>query len=98
MATSNVDTYRVGHQAFNQRDFATMTSRYADSISWTDHAQGRTFRTTQEFTDDFLAGWVRASSDIRIIDPHYTDAGSTVVCRFTVVGTGRAAGARSRDR
>jgi steroid delta-isomerase-like uncharacterized protein len=87
MTTTNVDTYRAGHEAFNQRDFATMTSRYADSITWTDHAQGRTFRTRQEFTDDFLANWVRASSDIRIADPRYTDAGETVVCRFTVVGT-----------
>ena len=87
MASRNVDTYRAGHEAFNRRDFAAMTSRYADSITWTDHAQGRTFRTTQEFRDDFLANWVRASSDIRITDARYTDAGETVVSRFTVVGT-----------
>jgi steroid delta-isomerase-like uncharacterized protein len=86
MASRNVDTYRAGHEAFNQRNFAAMTSRYADSISWTDHAQGRTFRTTQEFTDDFLANWVRASSDIRITEPRYTDAGQTAVSRFTAVG------------
>ena len=33
MASRNVDTYRVGHEAFNQRDFAAMTSRYADGIT-----------------------------------------------------------------
>jgi len=87
MTSRNADTYRVGHQAFNQRDFAAMTSMYADEISWTDHAQGRTFRTPREFKDDFLAGWVRASSDIRITDPRYTDAGQTVVAQFTAVGT-----------
>jgi steroid delta-isomerase-like uncharacterized protein len=87
MASKNVDTYRVGHEAFNQRDFAAMTSMYADGITWTDHAQGRTFRTTQEFRDDFLANWVRASSDIRITDPRYIDAGQTVVSQFTAVGT-----------
>ena len=87
MASTNVETYRAGHEAFNQRDFAAMTSRYADSIGWTDHAQSRMFRTTQEFTDDFLANWVRASSDIRITEPRYTDAGQTVVSRFTAVGT-----------
>jgi steroid delta-isomerase-like uncharacterized protein len=87
MASGNVDTYRAGHEAFNRRDFAAMTSGYDDSITWTDHAQGRTFRTAREFRDDFLANWVRASSDIRITDPRYTDGGQTVVCRFTAVGT-----------
>ena len=56
MASSNVETYRAGHEAFNQRDFEAMTKQYADIIAWTDHAQGRTFRTPQEFRDDFLAG------------------------------------------
>jgi steroid delta-isomerase-like uncharacterized protein len=87
MASSNVDVYRAGHEAFNQRDFAAMTSRYAGSIIWTDQAQGRTFRTRQEFTADFLANWVRASSDIHITEPRYTDAGQTVVSRFTAEGT-----------
>ncbi|HYY77859.1 MAG TPA: nuclear transport factor 2 family protein [Actinomycetes bacterium] len=87
MSASNVDHYRAGHQAFNRRDFEAMTERYADSIAWTDHPQGRTFRTPQEFRDDFLPGWVRASSDIRITDPRYLDAGQTAVCTFTVVGT-----------
>jgi steroid delta-isomerase-like uncharacterized protein len=86
MESRNVETYRTGHEAFNQRDFVAMTKQYADSISWTDHSQGRTFRTPQEFRDDFLAGWVGASPDIRITDPRYIDAGQTVVCTFTVVG------------
>jgi SnoaL-like domain len=87
MAARNVETYRAGHQAFNQRDFEAMTRRYTDTITWIDHAQSRTFKTPQEFRDEFLAGWVRAGSDIRIIDPRYIDAGNTVVCTFTVVGT-----------
>ena len=87
MASSNVETYRAGHEAFNQRDFEAMTKHYADSIAWTDHPQGRTFRTPQEFKDDFLSGWTGASSDIRITGPRYIDAGQTVVCTFTVVGT-----------
>ena len=87
MATRNVVNYRAGHEAFNRRDFAAMTEHYADSMSWTDHAQGRTFRTPQEFKGDFLPGWVEAASDIRITDPRYIDAGQTVVCTFTVVGT-----------
>ena len=87
MSSSNVEAHRAGHQAFNRRDFEAMIRRYADRIAWTDHAQGRTFTTPQQFRDDFLPGWVRASSDIRITDPGYFDAGATVVCRFTVAGT-----------
>ena len=87
MESRNVQTYRAGHQAFNQRDFVAMTKQYAESITWTDHSQGRTFRTPQEFQDDFLAGWVGASPDIRITGPRYLDAGQTVVCTFTVAGT-----------
>jgi hypothetical protein len=81
-----MEAHRAGHQAFNRRDFQEMTSRYADRIAWTDHAQGRTFTTPEEFRDDFLPGWVQASSDIRITDPRYLDAGQTVVCTFAVVG------------
>jgi steroid delta-isomerase-like uncharacterized protein len=87
MAASNVERYRAGHEAFNRRDFQAMTERYADRISWTDRARGLTFRTPQEFRDDFLTGWVAASSDIRITDPRYLDAGQTAVCTFTVTGT-----------
>ena len=87
MAASNLEAHRAGHQAFNRRDFEAMTSHFAASISWTDHSQGRTFRTPREFRDDFLPGWVQASHDIRLTDPRYLDAGQTVVCTFTVVGT-----------
>jgi steroid delta-isomerase-like uncharacterized protein len=87
MASRNVQTYRAGHEAFNRRDFAAMTKQYAVRIAWTDHAQARTFTTPQDFKGDFLAGWIRASSDIRITSPRYIDAGQTQVSTFTVVGT-----------
>jgi len=87
MTSSNVETYRAGHEAFNQRDFEAMTKQYADGIAWTDHPQGRTFSTPQEFKDDFLTGWAVSSSDIRIVGPRYFDAGQTVVCTFTAIGT-----------
>jgi steroid delta-isomerase-like uncharacterized protein len=87
MASRNVDTYRAGHEAFNRRDFDAMTARYADSITWTDHSQGRTFTTPEEFRRDFLPPWVVASPDIRITEPRYTDAGQTVMCTFTAMGT-----------
>ena len=86
MAASNVASHRAGHEAFNRRDFEAMTSQYADSITWTDQARGLTFRTPQEFRDEFLAGWVQASSDIQVTSPRYLDAGQTAVARheFTI--------------
>jgi steroid delta-isomerase-like uncharacterized protein len=87
MTSANVEIHRTGHEAFNQRDFESMTKHYADTISWTDHSQGRTFRTPAQFRADFLPGWVTASNDIRITGPRYLDAGDTVVSTFTVVGT-----------
>src|SRR3954452_9905658 len=83
MASRNVENHRAGHEAFNQRDFEAMTKHYAESIAWADHPQSRTFTTPQQFTDEFLAGWVRASSDIRIVGSRYLDGGETVVCTFT---------------
>jgi steroid delta-isomerase-like uncharacterized protein len=87
MASTNVETHRAGHAAFNRRDFEAMTERYADRIAWTDHAQDRTFTTPQQFKADFLPGWVRAAHDIRITNTRYRDAGETVVATFTVTGT-----------
>jgi steroid delta-isomerase-like uncharacterized protein len=87
MESPNTQNYRAAHEAFNRRDFVAMTRQFADEIRWTDHSQGRTFSTPQEFRDDFLPGWVKASSDIKITAPRYFDAGQTVVCTFTVVGT-----------
>ena len=87
MASTNVETYRAGHEAFNLRDFEAMTRRYADRIAWTDHSQGRTFGTPQEFRDEFLPGWVQASSNIQITDARYLDAGDSAVARFICRGT-----------
>lgn len=87
MASRNVENYRAGHEAFNQRDFEAMTKHYAESIAWTDHPQSRTFTTPRQFAEEFLAGWVQASRDIRIVGPRYLDAGETVVSTFTGVGT-----------
>ena len=86
MASRNVENHRAGHEAFNRRDFAAMTEHYAADISWTDHAQERTFGTPEEFRTDFLTGWLAVSSDIRITGARYLDAGPTVVCTFTVAG------------
>ena len=87
MEARNVETYRAGHEAFNRRDFDAMVREYAESISWIDQARGITFRTPQEFKNDFLEGWIQASSDCQVTDARYADAGEIVVARFTGRGT-----------
>ena len=77
MESRNVETYRAGHEAFNRRDFDAMVKEYAESISWIDQARGITFRTPQEFKNDFLEGWIQASSDCQVTDARYADAGET---------------------
>ena len=66
MESRNVEIYRAGHEAFNRRDFDAMVKEYAESISWIDQARGITFRTPQEFKNDFLEGWIQASSDCQV--------------------------------
>jgi steroid delta-isomerase-like uncharacterized protein len=87
MESKNLRTYRAGHEAFNRRDFKAMVKSYAETIAWTDRAQGLTFTTPQQFVDEFLSGWVAAFPDNQITQPRYVDAGSTVFCTFTAVGT-----------
>jgi steroid delta-isomerase-like uncharacterized protein len=87
VGSSNLDAHRAGHEAFNRRDFTAMVERYAESITWTDRARGVTFRTPKTFESDFLAGWISASSDCRVTDARYTDAGDMVVAQFTATGT-----------
>ena len=87
MESRNVEAHRAAHEAFNRRDFGAMVSEYKESIRWIDQARGATFRTPEEFRSDFLEGWIRASSDCQVTDARYTDAGETVVARFTGRGT-----------
>ena len=87
MESRNVQTHRAGHEAFNRRDFDAMVSDFVESISWIDRARGITFRTPQEFKSDFLAGWTDASSDCRVTDARYVDAGDMVLARFIAQGT-----------
>jgi steroid delta-isomerase-like uncharacterized protein len=87
MESRNVEMHRAGHEAFNHRDFDALVHEYAEKITWTDHARGVTFRTPQQFKDDFLRGWVQVSSDCQVTDARYTEADGMVVARFTCRGT-----------
>ena len=87
MESRNVETHRAGHEAFNRRDFEAMVEKYAERITWIDQARGATFNTPDEFKSEFLAGWIQPSSDCEVTQARYTDAGETIVARFTARGT-----------
>jgi steroid delta-isomerase-like uncharacterized protein len=87
MESRNVESHRAGHEAFNRRDFDALVKEYAETIAWTDKARGITFTTARQFKDEFLQGWVQASSDCQVTDARYTDADGMVLARFTCSGT-----------
>ena len=78
MESPNVATYRAGHEAFNERDFVAMTATRQHHLDRS--LAGPDIHHAQEFKDDFLAGWIGASPDIRITGPvhrRWPDGGCT---------------------
>ena len=86
MASSNVETHRAAHDAFNRRDFDTVIGLFNDSFSYTDVPRGVT-HNKQQFKDVFMQGWADAFSDARVTEREYIDGGDVVVCRFIGRGT-----------
>jgi steroid delta-isomerase-like uncharacterized protein len=86
MASSNVETFRVAHDAFNRREFDKVIGLFTDSFSYTDVPRGVT-HDKQQFKDVFMQGWVNSFSDARVTEREYIDGGDVVVCRFIARGT-----------
>lgn len=84
--SKNTETLRTAHNAFSAKDAASAAKLVAASCSVTDHGRVVTVKSRDEFT-----GWLQAfytmSSDIRIVDAQYIDAGEYVTARFRAVGT-----------
>lgn len=83
---SNVETLRAAHGAFNDRDFRGSAGLLASDAEFTDHARGVTFKGPDEFVG-WLEGFMTMSSDLKIVDATYIDAGDWVTARFRGVGT-----------
>lgn len=81
MASTNVETLRASHQAFNRRDFDAVTQAMAENVTYHDRARDITFRGRTGFTE-FMQGWVTAFSNAQASDPVYIDGGDTVVAQF----------------
>jgi hypothetical protein len=83
---SNVGTHRAAHEAYNARDWDGAIRGLSPDFSYTDHAQGVTVKSAQEF-QGWLRDWTASISNAQIADTTYYDAGDTTVCVFTGKGT-----------
>src|SRR5215813_2941077 len=86
MASTNTETFRSAHQAFNGRDFDAVVDVMTDGFTYEDRARGVSF-TGREGFKQFMQAWVTAFSDAAVTAPVYTDGGSTVVAEFVGRGT-----------
>jgi steroid delta-isomerase-like uncharacterized protein len=81
MGSSNVEKLRAAHQAFNQRKLDDVVRLMAEDAVYRDHARGATFNGRNGFME-FLQGWTQSSSNARLTEVKYIDAGDAVVAEF----------------
>ncbi|HNS00981.1 MAG TPA: nuclear transport factor 2 family protein [Anaerolineae bacterium] len=87
MENKNVATLRAAHDAFSAHDCARSAAiGVGSNVRFVDHGRGITVSSREEF-QSWLEGHIATSSDIRIVDAHYIDAGDWVTARFRAVGT-----------
>ncbi|MCA9952966.1 MAG: nuclear transport factor 2 family protein [Anaerolineales bacterium] len=85
MFSSNVVRLRQCHDAFNVGDFDTAVTLVAPDIELTDHGRGEVLNGRAAFRS-WMEGFYAMSSDIKIVDAQYIDAGDTVVAQFRAIG------------
>src|SRR5690349_7362685 len=86
MGSSNVETFKRAHQAFNHRDYDGVVNAMTAGVSYCDHAQNTTFRGRAGFKE-FPQGLVAAFSNVQVTQATYIDAGDTVIAQFINGGT-----------
>jgi hypothetical protein len=86
MESQNVATLRAAHEAFSAHDCARSAAAVAGpDFRFVDHGRGLTPSSQDEFRG-WLESHIAMSSDIRIVEAHYIDAGDWVTARFRAVG------------
>lgn len=85
MENKNVAALHAAHDAFSAQDFDRAAQLTAPATHFTDHGRGVTASSRTEFRA-WLENLHVMSSDIRIVDAHYVDAGEWVTARFRAVG------------
>lgn len=86
MTSKHVAALRAAHEAFSVHDCDRAATVGAAGVRMMDHGRRMTVTSRAE-----LAGWLQSfvamSSDIRIVDAQYIDAGEWVTARFRAIGT-----------
>lgn len=86
MDSKNIATLRAAHEAFSAHDCARSAAiATGSSVRFVDHGRGIALSSREEF-QGWLEGHVATSSDIRIVDAQYIDAGEWVIAQFRAVG------------
>jgi len=86
MTSKNVAALRAAHEAFSAHDCDRAATVGAPGVKMVDHGRGMTLASRDELAG-WLKGFVAMSSDIRIVDAEYIDAGEWVTARFRAIGT-----------
>ena len=85
MESKNVKTLRNAHQAFSAKKLDQAQEFVATQVRFTGHGRGQVLNGRAEFR-----GWMEShfamSSDMRIIEARYIDAGDYVTAQFRAVG------------
>lgn len=86
MTNKNITALQAAHNAFSAGDFDKAASVSTPTVKFVDHGRGMTLSSREQFRD-WLAGRSVTSSNIKIVDAHYIDAGEWVIAQFRAVGT-----------
>jgi hypothetical protein len=82
---NNVATLRKAHEAFSASNIDEAIKLMAANGMMVDHGRGQTYHSREEFRG-MLAAFFQMSSNIKIVDAQYVDAGEYVTAQFRAVG------------
>jgi hypothetical protein len=84
--SKHIETLKKAHEAFNAHHVDEAVKVLAPQGTMTDHGRAQVHRSRDAFKT-MLSGFIQMSSDIRIVDAVYTDAGEKVIAQFRAIGT-----------
>ena len=86
MSSANLACAEAMHNAFNSRDWDGLRASIAADCVFID-GTGHRHEGADAFTDDYSKPWAEAFSDANRSEPHFYDAGDTVIVEIIGRGT-----------
>ena len=83
---AHIDTHRLMHEHFNNRDFDQIEQFLAPGFMFEDLTQSLTIKTATEFVD-YLKSWPASFSDAKVDSAQYMGGDDFSVCTFHGRGT-----------